>query len=217
MAEARILTGTRVRVAMGAGAVTRDNSPDSPTFGHWSSVETQSRSGRHNPLRTVANRKLHLDSKRCSASWCLSRTTVTLEPEAERLLREAMRQRGQSFQEVLNQAVVQGSADLRCDAVEAPFAPLASPVGLRGGYDPALLDSLDGDMELGAIPVTCCWPLPDQPAAIRSPMPGSPRSRSCTGAESIPRTIDVRRSPRLELPISAGTTIQAAMPHPVPA
>ena len=78
------------------------------------------------------------------------RTTVTLEPETERLLREAMRQRGQSFKEVLNQAVVQGLADLRCDAGEAPFAPPAFPMGLRAGYDPALLDSLDGDLEVGA-------------------------------------------------------------------
>lgn len=89
------------------------------------------------------------------------RTTATLEPETERLFREAMRQRGQSFEEVLNQAVVQGMADLRCDAGEAPFAPHAFPMGLRAGYDPVL--------------------------------------------------------PRLELPISAGTMIQAAMPHPVPA
>ena len=40
------------------------------------------------------------------------RTTVTLEPEAERLLKEAMRRRGQSFKDVLNHAVCKGLADL---------------------------------------------------------------------------------------------------------
>ena len=78
------------------------------------------------------------------------RTTVTLEPETERLLREAMRQRGQSFKEALNQAVVRGLADLRCDAEEAPFVPLTFPMGLRAGHDPAYLDSLDGELEVGA-------------------------------------------------------------------
>ena len=68
------------------------------------------------------------------------RTTVTLEPETERLLREAMRQRGQSFKEVLNQAVVRGLADLRCGAEEAPFVPRTFPMGLRAGHDPAYLD-----------------------------------------------------------------------------
>ncbi len=58
------------------------------------------------------------------------RTTVTFEPETERLLREAMRQRGQSFKEVLNQAVVRGLADLRCGAEEAPFVPRTFPMGL---------------------------------------------------------------------------------------
>ena len=78
------------------------------------------------------------------------RTTVTLEPETERLLREAMSQRGQSFKEALNQAVVRGLAALRCDAEEAAFVPLTFPVGLRAGHDPACLDALDGEPEVGA-------------------------------------------------------------------
>lgn len=78
------------------------------------------------------------------------RTTVTLEPETERLLREAMSQRGQSFKEALNQAVVRGLADLRCDAEEAAFVPPTFPMGLRAGHDPAYLDSLDGELEVSA-------------------------------------------------------------------
>jgi hypothetical protein len=36
------------------------------------------------------------------------RTTVTLDPDVERLLRSAMRERGASFKEALNQAVRDG-------------------------------------------------------------------------------------------------------------
>ena len=78
------------------------------------------------------------------------RTTVTLDPETERLLREAMRQRGQSFKEVLNRAVVQGLADLRSDPEEAPFVPTTYPMGLQAGYDPAHLGALGDDMEVDA-------------------------------------------------------------------
>ena len=78
------------------------------------------------------------------------RTTVTLDPETERLLREAMRQRGQSFEEVLNAAVVRGLADLRSDGGEAPFVPAVYPMGLRTGYDPTQLGALGDDLEVDA-------------------------------------------------------------------
>jgi len=78
------------------------------------------------------------------------RTTVTLDPETERLLREAMRQRGQSFKEALNRAVVQGLADLRSDAGEAPFVPTTYPMDLRAGFDPAHLGELGDELEVDA-------------------------------------------------------------------
>lgn len=77
----------------------------------------------------------------------LMRTTVTLEPETERLLREAMHQRGQSFNETLNQAVIRGLADLHCDIDKTPFIQQSFPMGLRTGYDPAHLNSLNDDLE----------------------------------------------------------------------
>ena len=80
----------------------------------------------------------------------LMRTTVTLKPEAEHLLREAMRQRGQSFKEALNRTIVQGLANFRGDPEEASFVPQTFPMGLRAGLDPAYLDSLDGDIEVSA-------------------------------------------------------------------
>ena len=78
------------------------------------------------------------------------RTTVTLEPETEHLIREAMRQRGQSFKEVLNRAVVQGLSDLRCESAQAPFAPAAYAMGLRAGHDPAHIGALGDDLEVDA-------------------------------------------------------------------
>ena len=78
------------------------------------------------------------------------RTTATLDPETEHLLREAMSRLGQSFEEVLNRAVVQGLADLRSDSREAPFVPTTYPMGLRAGHDPAHLGALGDDMEVDA-------------------------------------------------------------------
>ena len=78
------------------------------------------------------------------------RTTVTLDPETERLLREAMRQRGQSFKEVLNAAVVRGLADLRSEGGEAPFVPAVFPMGLRTGCHPEHLGALGDDLEVDA-------------------------------------------------------------------
>ena len=78
------------------------------------------------------------------------RTTVTLDPETERLLREAMRQRGQSFKEVLNRAVVQGLADLQHEAGDPPFVPQTFPMGLRAGNGPAHLGDLGDDLEVDA-------------------------------------------------------------------
>lgn len=80
----------------------------------------------------------------------LMRTTVTLEPETERLLREAMHQRGQSFNETLNQAVIRGLADLHCNIDKTPFIQQSFPMGLRTGYDPAHLNSLNNGMEVDA-------------------------------------------------------------------
>lgn len=78
------------------------------------------------------------------------RTTVTLDPEAERLLKEAMRRRGQSFKEVLNKAVLRGLADLEASGEEAPFEIESSPMRLLAGYDPAHLNRLNDDLEAQA-------------------------------------------------------------------
>jgi len=78
------------------------------------------------------------------------RTTVTLDPEAERLLKEAMRRRGQSFKEALNQAVLKGLADLDAGADEEPFVVKGSPMRLLAGHDPGHLNELNDDLEAQA-------------------------------------------------------------------
>ena len=78
------------------------------------------------------------------------RTTVTLDPEAERLLKDAMRRHGHSFKQALNQAVIRGLAGLDAGIDEAPFEVQASPMGLRTGQDPASLNRLNDDLEAEA-------------------------------------------------------------------
>ena len=78
------------------------------------------------------------------------RTTVTLVPEVEVLLRNAMKRSGQSFKEVLNQAIVKGLANERVEPDEEPFVVAARPMGLRPGFDAGRLNALADDLEADA-------------------------------------------------------------------
>lgn len=78
------------------------------------------------------------------------RTTVTLVPEVEALLRNAMKRSGQSFEEVLNQAILRGLANEHVEAEEEPFVVAARPMGLRLGRDAGGLNSLADDLEADA-------------------------------------------------------------------
>jgi hypothetical protein len=80
----------------------------------------------------------------------MTRTTVTLDPDVEQLLRDAMQRRRQSFKEALNQAVRNGLADLSAAAPEARFKVRARPMGLRAGLDPARLNQFADELEVGA-------------------------------------------------------------------
>jgi len=79
----------------------------------------------------------------------IMRTTVTLEPETERLLREEMRRQGVSFKEALNRAVVRGLSETGAPE-EAPTPPPTLPMGLKAGHDPAALNRLADDLEADA-------------------------------------------------------------------
>ena len=68
------------------------------------------------------------------------RTTVTLDKDVERMLREAMHRTRRSFKETLNAAVRMGLAGGPPDKKLAPFIVKARAMSLRAGIDPAGLD-----------------------------------------------------------------------------
>lgn len=74
------------------------------------------------------------------------RTTVTLDPDVEALLRKVMKQRGGSFKEVLNAAV---RAGLSNPALKQPFVQKTYPMGAEQNFrwDKALAaaDSLEDE------------------------------------------------------------------------
>ena len=76
------------------------------------------------------------------------RTTVTLDPDVEQLLREAVRESGKSFKVVLNRAVREGLAKPGDSGAAKPFRVKARRMGLRGGIDPGALNRLLDEVEV---------------------------------------------------------------------
>ena len=81
--------------------------------------------------------------------WIM-RTTFTLDPNVERLLRNAVRRSGESFQDVLNRAVIRGLADEEIVPEEEPFVVSSWPMGLQSGFDPGRFNSLYAELEADA-------------------------------------------------------------------
>jgi hypothetical protein len=77
------------------------------------------------------------------------RTTVTLDPDVERMVKEKARKTRQSFKQVLNNAIRQA---LREEAVPAgkAFDVKSRPMRLRTGIDPARLSEIGDDLEVDA-------------------------------------------------------------------
>ncbi len=90
------------------------------------------------------------------------RTTVTLDADTESLLREAMRQRGQTFKQALNDAVRQGLAGVAGDPERPPFVQRSFPMDLRPGYDLGKLSSLEADLDAEAFLETTRRLTPDR-------------------------------------------------------
>ncbi len=59
------------------------------------------------------------------------RTTVTLDPEVEAMLRRVMRERGLSFKEALNQAVRLGTGAVQSGRAARPFRQKTYRMGFR--------------------------------------------------------------------------------------
>lgn len=79
------------------------------------------------------------------------RTTVTLDMDAEQLLRLAMHQRRKSFKETLNDAIRTGLGAKPLPKNRPRFAIKARPMGLRPGIDPTGLNKLADDLEADGI------------------------------------------------------------------
>lgn len=75
------------------------------------------------------------------------RTTVTLDPDVQELLRERMQRERKSFKQALNEALRRGLKG-RSSQDEAPFVIEARPLKLRPGIDPTKLRDLDDEAEI---------------------------------------------------------------------
>ncbi len=79
------------------------------------------------------------------------RTTVTLDRDVERMLREAMHSSRRSFKETLNATLRAGLTGKRAPAKRAPFVVKARPMGLRQGIDPTSFNKLADELEVDAV------------------------------------------------------------------
>ena len=75
------------------------------------------------------------------------RTTVTLDPDVEQLLRESMQRGHKTFKQALNETLRRGLKG-RGLTHEPPFEIAARPLGLRAGIDPARLHEVDDELEV---------------------------------------------------------------------
>jgi len=78
------------------------------------------------------------------------RTTVTLDPDVQRLLAEKARRSRQSFKQALNNAVRRGLAVDTAVAVGARFEVKARPLRVKAGLDHTRLTEVGDDLELEA-------------------------------------------------------------------
>lgn len=78
------------------------------------------------------------------------RTTVTLDEDVARLLREAMHRSRSSFKRTLNAAIRSGLTERREGAKRKRFVVKARALGLRAGTDPARLNQLADELETEA-------------------------------------------------------------------
>ena len=80
------------------------------------------------------------------------RTTVTLDPETERLIRDAMRQSGRGFKEILNGAVQMALRPQKSVVVVEPIFPAPFPLEAETDTRPrALGDQWEDDGTLSEV------------------------------------------------------------------
>jgi hypothetical protein len=79
------------------------------------------------------------------------RTTVTLDKDVERMLREAMHRSRSGFKQTLNAAIRAGLGQQTARPAGRPFVLKARPLGLRAGLDPAGFNKLADELEVDAL------------------------------------------------------------------
>jgi len=75
------------------------------------------------------------------------RTTVTLDPDVDRLLKEEMRRSGTTFRQALNQAIRRALAGSVANE-RRPFKLRPRRLSLRAGVDSAMLQHLEEELEI---------------------------------------------------------------------
>ncbi len=78
------------------------------------------------------------------------RTTVTLDRDLERILRETAVRTHKPFKKVLNDTLRAGIEQATGTGQTEPFVLNARPMGLRAGHDPAGFNQLADDLEAEA-------------------------------------------------------------------
>ena len=78
------------------------------------------------------------------------RTTITLDPDVEQMLKAEMRRSGATFRQAVNQAIRRGLADSRA-AERKAFRLRPRRFSLRQGIDPAMLQHFEEDLEIEAL------------------------------------------------------------------
>jgi hypothetical protein len=78
------------------------------------------------------------------------RTTVTLDRDVERILRETAARTHKPFKKVLNDILRVGIEQSTGIGRTEPFVLKARPMGLRAGHDPAGFNQLADDLEAEA-------------------------------------------------------------------
>ncbi len=82
------------------------------------------------------------------------RTTLTVDPDVEQLLKQAMHGEKQGLKATLNAALRRGLAHQAPLVPAKPFVVEAKSMGLRAGLDPARLHELADEAELEAFAAT---------------------------------------------------------------
>ena len=101
-------------------------------------------------INDFASKGEHLDSNFSCCHDVTVRTTVTLDADVERLLKNEAHAQGKTFKSVLNNSVRQALQPARGQPRRKPFAVKARPLGLRAGIDPARLSELADEQEIDA-------------------------------------------------------------------